>query len=146
MIPRRSRIKRTSKEAFNKIEAGGELSSMRFAAYKIVRYFGPVTGAEVDAISAKTVKRRGHLHKRLSELELLGLVAVVATRTCRVTGHSAEAWDITDLVPSSYNLPKKATRAELVHLLRLCVPLLPGDETAPMVLKKDIKQVLKNER
>jgi len=144
-IPRRKRIKTTSREAYERIKENGQLSKMRMKTYKLLRYYGPLTGQEVDAKGSGTQQQS--LHKRLSELETLGLAEVVGTRRCRVTGHNADEWDITDHYPDSFVLEKKATRAELVGLLREAQDLL-GDGSPPLFvqeLKKRIKDVLGRE-
>jgi hypothetical protein len=146
-IPRRKRIKRTSREAFDKIKADGSLSAMRMQAYSVVRFYGPVTSLEVDTIGTVPGNKRPSLHKRLSELERLGLIKVVGQRKCRVSGNQAEEWDITDHVPDSFVLPKKATRAELVELLSRSAHLLGEGSPPSMVseLRKEIRDVLREE-
>lgn len=130
-IPRRKRIKVTSREAYEKIKASGQLSRMRMKAYSLLRYYGPLTGQEIDAKGTGTQQQS--LHKRLSELETLGLAEVVGTRECRVTGHNADEWDITDHYPDSFVLEKKATRAELVKALEDARDLL-GDGSPPLLV------------
>ena len=145
-LERRKRIKRTSREAYHKIKEMGTLSEMRMRAYTYVRFYGPVTSLELDTLGSKQTKRPS-LHKRLSELERLGLVKVVGTRKCRVSGNTAEEWDITDHVPDSFTLPRKATRAELVGMLRGAHELLgDGSEIDDVVcLRNEIEEALERE-
>ena len=144
-IPRRKRIKQTSLEAYDAIKANGTLSQMRFRAYSIVRFYGPITGLELNMKGTGT--QRHSLHKRLSELEALGIVEVVGNRRCRVTGRKVEEWDITDEVPASFVLEKKATRAELVDMLRRSEDLLGDGSPRKLVqqLRDNIRESLQLE-
>jgi len=146
-IEKRKGIKRTSWEAYKRILESGNLSKMRKAVYRIVGSYGPVTGAEVDFIGSKLVDRRGHLHKRLSELERLGIAKIVGVRVCRVTGNNAEEWDITDYVPDSFVLEKKATRVELISILRRALKLLEDglQPRGSKELREAIVEVLEKE-
>lgn len=94
-------LRKTSRAAYDAIRANGTLSLARWQVYDLLFFRGPMTGSEVDAALMKTGAARGHRHKRLSELERLGLAARVGERPCAVTGNRAEMWDVTDFVPSS---------------------------------------------
>jgi hypothetical protein len=103
----------TSAETYRQIEADGTLSAVRWAAYTCLFKHGPLTGAELDD-TLKDSGGRGHYHKRLPELRDRGVVAEVGKRCCRITGHEAIEWDVTDSLPSE--LPKKAPKPNKVEL------------------------------
>jgi hypothetical protein len=94
-------FRKTSRAAYDAIRANGTLSLARWQVYDLLFFRGPMTGSEVDAALMKPGAARGHRHKRLSELERLGLAARVGERPCTVTGNRAELWDVTDFVPAS---------------------------------------------
>lgn len=146
--PRPRAVAQTSRDVFQKIKDGGMLSKMRLVAYEIVWLYGPVTGAEIDAINqGDGGRRRGHLHKRLSELERMGLVRVIGRQKCRVTGHDAEAWASTDRLPAIDPVQKKWARSELLQLLQSADEFL-GDGSPPesiRMLKSQIREALKAE-
>lgn len=86
----------TSAQARDELEATGELSQRRGQVLGILLRCGPLTGAEVDAVGKGEPGVRGHLHKRLGELEGVGLVERVGTRVCKQTGRTATVWRVTD--------------------------------------------------
>ena len=106
-------MRSTSLEAYRQIEADGTLSAVRWAAYACLYEKGPLTGAELDD-ALKDTGGRGHYHKRLPELRDRGVVAEVGKRSCRITGHEAIEWDVTDNLPNE--LSKKAPKPNKVEL------------------------------
>ena len=63
----------------------------------------PVTAGELFQIS--TVRKlgltvvKGSVSARLSELESMGVVSAIGTKTCGLTGHTAIAWVLTNKLP-----------------------------------------------
>ena len=78
----------TSVEAYHAIVATGVLGKLQLAVYTLLFERGPLTGREVN-VSV----RDGH--KRLSELESLGVVASGVQRECSVSGRQAIEWATT---------------------------------------------------
>jgi len=104
----------TSEEAFRAIKSDGLLSKMRQQVYEYLYHCGPATGAEIDRELKMVGGGRGHYHKRLSELERLGVAKRVGTRECKVTGRRAEMWDVTSSLPMKP--PPKVRRPNVEHL------------------------------
>ena len=107
--------KRTSTEVWNKIQVNGWLRASQLAVYGYLFHNGPCTGQEVDEGLLHQGKR-GHFHKRLSELRRMGWVDVIGVRPCRITGNRVEAWDITTQEEPSavvvYKTPLEIAREE----------------------------------
>ena len=61
--------------------------------YDALRAAGQLTGKQLDMTVA--TKGDSSPHKRLSELEKLGLVRVVATVICEYTGRKVASWNVT---------------------------------------------------
>ena len=90
-----SNIRRTSKQSYQRIVEGGLLSTQRMKVYVCLWEAGePMTGTEIN-----TTLRGKSYHKRLSELQRLGVIEEVGTRYCRVTGHECVVWDVTGNLP-----------------------------------------------
>lgn len=88
-------MRQTSIDAWEDIKASGVLGLEQLRAYECLFRHGPLTGREID-------DRLGvDMHKRLSELERLGVVKCNGKRECRVTGRQVHEWDVT---------PYRATR------------------------------------
>lgn len=86
----------TSAICYRQIRDEGLLSGLQLQAYEILLERGPMTGAELDAAA---VGHRGHLHKRLPELERRGLVRCLPPRTCQITGRLSHPWEALDTLP-----------------------------------------------
>jgi hypothetical protein len=87
----------TSFLALSEIRDRGLLGQMQFQVYRTLAEHGPLTGQELD--NGSTGRGRGHLHKRLPELERMGLVEALPARRCRVTGQLAVEWHALDRIP-----------------------------------------------
>lgn len=92
-------IRNTSAMAYHAIKANGLLSRMRWLVYDCLYHNGPLTGNEVNERLKSPRQVAPSYHKRLSELETLGVVRTVGVRTCTVTGRECEAWDVTSNLP-----------------------------------------------
>lgn len=93
-------VRQTSIEAYREIEAKGLLSRMRWKVYAHLYAHGPMTSGEL------TVQLRGKnephpsYHRRLHELEQLGVAKRDGARACSITGYEAEIWDVTPCLPT----------------------------------------------
>lgn len=81
----------TSVSSFEQIKDSGLLSKARLLAFEAIVRNGPVTGSELNAIL-----RSKSGHKRLSELQRLGLVEESGRKICSKTGHEVIAWKVKD--------------------------------------------------
>jgi len=88
--------RQTSIAAYNQIKADGTLSKMRWIVYDCLFRHGPLTSREVDNGLGPGEDRPSY-HKRLSELERMGVVTTVGRKVCSVTGKECELWDVTAL-------------------------------------------------
>jgi hypothetical protein len=114
--------RKTSIEAFTACREMGVLNGMQWRAYEYLYHQGPMTGSELDQALMPEGRARGHYHKRLSELEKLGVAQRVGTRPCKVTGRNADLWDVTDAKPPA-SAPK-VTRLKH-HTMKKPAPLAP---------------------
>ena len=89
-------MRQTSLLAYETIKASGKLSDMRWRVYDFLYKNGPLTGRELDDGMALPNETRTSYHKRLTELECMGLARIVTERNCRITNHQAIEWDVTD--------------------------------------------------
>lgn len=93
-------MRQTSIETYQQIEEGGLLSEMRWTVYRTLFHHGPLTGRELNQRLGEGATTSASYHKRLSELELLGVAYVTRERVCTITGRNACEWDVTDKLPS----------------------------------------------
>jgi len=107
-------IRQTSIQAYREIEAKGLLSRVRWLVYAHLYANGPLTGTELNAQMGGV----GY-HKRLSELERLGVVRTVGRKRCSVTGMECETWDVTANLPtgSTTSSGTKPSRTEFGQAL-----------------------------
>jgi hypothetical protein len=84
----------TSKQAFQEILESGALGESQKKVFQAIFEAGDATGRELnDRLQSQSA------HKRLSELQDMGLIREFKTRPCRVTGHDSIAWEITGSMP-----------------------------------------------
>jgi hypothetical protein len=115
-------MKSMSIEAYWDIIEDGTLGQMqREAATEIARHES-LTGRELD-----DVLKSMSAHKRLSELEAMGVIRVKEVRACRITGREVEAWEMTGK-KAEKPLGKKSTVAgrPTKAQLQRCLPSLRG--------------------
>lgn len=113
-------MKTMSIEAYWSILEDGTLGQMqREAATEIARH-ETLTGRELNDV-LKSVSA----HKRLSELEEMGVIYVKEVRPCRITGREVEAWAMTGKKAEKHPAKKSATpgRPTKAQLLK-CLPSL----------------------
>lgn len=80
-----ARVRTVSVEAFGQLA----LSERRAEAYELVKTCPYRTASELEEASGN-----GSVHKRLVELERLGLLSRLEPRVCRVTGRRAHIWRV----------------------------------------------------
>jgi hypothetical protein len=102
-------MRQTSLAAYNEIRESGLLSRMRWVVYDHLYHHGPLTRTEVDLNLKRDDEVNPSYHKRLSELERVGVVTTVGRKTCAITGKECELWDVTDALPIPVE-PNKLTR------------------------------------
>lgn len=107
--------RKTSIVAYNTIKNNGVLKSMRLKVYEMLYAHGPLTGRELDQMMARAGETRTSYHKRLSELQAMGVVETTSVRACRVSQQMAVQWDVTDQLPVP--LPKRKTSRDRVKTL-----------------------------
>lgn len=88
-------MRHTSLAAYRALQQSGALSSMRWVVYDCLFHFGPMTRSELDARLRGKATVNPSYHKRLCELERMGVVARFGTRPCSVTGRDCFLWDVT---------------------------------------------------
>lgn len=86
----------TSAQTYHDILRSGELGDRQRAVLKLLMDKGPLTGSEVNAALDS---HSGH--KRLSELEKMGVIRSGASRICTVTKREAIAWEVTGRMPTA---------------------------------------------
>lgn len=94
------RMRDTSLLAYRQIKEEGLLSRMRFVVYDHLFHHGPLTAVELSSQLKGPKEVSPSYHKRLSELERLGVVRTVDRRECSITGREAELWDVTSRLPA----------------------------------------------
>lgn len=101
--------RRTSLLAYNEIKNNGLLSKVRLLVYETLYQHGPMTAGELTLKLMHPNEVHPSYHRRLDELRERGVAERVGERPCNVTGHLADVWDVTDVVPVN---PPKVTRGE----------------------------------
>jgi len=125
-------VQPTSAQAYHDILTSGLLGEWHRKVVQALIQNGPMTGRELDV-------HLGHdtAHKRPSELEVMGVVRKHSTRTCRITGREAIAWELTgnrpqkvdlQVVPLPHATDIAAFLAEIRPLLATKMLLQPGTE------------------
>jgi hypothetical protein len=106
--------RQTSHAAYEEIRARGLLSEMRLNVYSYLYRNGPMTAGELAAGMMRSNEPHPSYHRRLHELEKLGVAFRHGERPCRVTGFNAEVWDVNDKLPSGTITPTggKPTKQE----------------------------------
>ena len=96
--PLRRTVRLTSIDAYNRLKSSGALSRKRWHVYELIYEYGPGTSAEIleHWIRFHPEGVLTQSRARFTELRDLGLVHELGTVVCRMTGHSAILWDVTD--------------------------------------------------
>jgi hypothetical protein len=102
-------MRETSVQAFHAIRESGLLSQRRWEAYEGLYQHGPMTSSELDAAMGVGWRTT---NKRLPELERMGVVKILGTRPCGVTGMDAMVWDVTsESMPRPFHKTNSGARA-----------------------------------
>lgn len=106
--------RQTSIATYHAIRASGVLSRMRLRVYDWRYTNGEATRSELDQGMKSAGEVNPSYHKRLSELERMGLVSVMHERPCKVTGRVCMAWETTNLTnPLPLTKPKNKSKRVL---------------------------------
>jgi hypothetical protein len=111
-------MRQTSILAYESIKASGKLSEMRWKVYDFLFSNGPLTSRELDAKMATPGETRLSYHKRLSELESMGLVYEIEDRICPVTNHLVIVWDVTNAMKPGVLIKPMSKYTKLVRAIR----------------------------
>jgi hypothetical protein len=85
----------TSAQTYYDILQSGELGDRQRTVLKLLMDKGPLTGSEInEALDSHSG------HKRLSELEKMGVIRAGPSRVCKVTQREAIEWEVTGRKPS----------------------------------------------
>jgi len=79
----------TSYAAGEKFHQSGRMDTQRQRVLQTLRQHGPATGAELGVIMADD---RYAAHRRLAELERMGLVERAGFRKCNITRQKCQVW------------------------------------------------------
>jgi hypothetical protein len=85
----------TSAQTYYSILNSGELGESQKKVLQLLLDHGPLTGTEVN----EALRSRSG-HKRLSELERMGVIRAGPPRPCRVTKREAVEWVVTGRTPA----------------------------------------------
>ena len=105
------KVRKTSAEAYQRINAEGMIRGFQLDVYNIVYKHGPLTAGQVWSYYKKlypeTHRGRNECAKRISELTKMTVLEDTGMAVlCPVTKFNAILWDVTK------NLPVKKTKAE----------------------------------
>lgn len=94
----RSTVRQTSREAYAKLVQLRVLPQRRREVYSLIYAHGPGTSAELFSftMAEKSMNVITQSRARFTELRNAGLIRELGTVKCRITGHQAILWDVTD--------------------------------------------------
>lgn len=102
-------MKQTSIDAYNTIKENGLLSKMRMEVYDCLHAWGDMTGRELNRHLGGV-----SFHKRLSELQNLGVIETDGERPCDVTGQVSTVWRVNGCLPVRADVDGRPTRKDLL--------------------------------
>lgn len=111
----------TSALTYYNILLSGELGDRQRTVLKLLIDSGPLTGSEVnEALNSHSG------HKRLSELEKMGVIRAGPSRVCKVTQREAIQWEVTGRMPTPIpkgqdSTPSRKTLMDAVKEMRALV-------------------------
>jgi hypothetical protein len=94
-------VRETSAAAYKALVEDGALGRMQRRVYAVLYDAGPMTANEINRACLQEGEVAPSYHKRLSELERLGVVRRVGIRKCNVSGNDCDAWDVTSSLPTA---------------------------------------------
>lgn len=109
--------RRTSIEAYHRIESEGLLSKRRFQVYSLLFHHGPLTSTGIHSHLGTTGSiENENIRARLTEMRAMGCVDEVGTEVCPITGMEVILWDVTENLPRKLEKgPKEPTKVELLQ-------------------------------
>lgn len=135
-------VRRTSREAYEKILREGLLPNRRMQVYEWLYERGPATAREVERAFILDGNHHGrHVNKRLPELREQGVVEELGERQCAVTGENAILWDVTDALPVPFrgNGVRRSPEYFYVSACDDCLPLQDYADDEPNMCWMDPK-------
>jgi len=104
-------IRKTSIDAYKKINDLGLLSKRRLQVYNVLYNHGPLTGNEVLKHLIKeygvSLGNAPSIISRLGELRKMEVVNELGKRTCSISKMNVILWDVTDSLPVKFDKPVK---------------------------------------
>lgn len=98
----------TSLLSWESLKQSKTLSAKQWTVYDVLFRKGPLTARELNALIAPGHTSAGY-HKRLSELQRMGLVREAGVQRCRYSRRQVIVWDVTTS-EQAQQLPKRGTR------------------------------------
>jgi DNA-binding Lrp family transcriptional regulator len=133
--------KETSKQAFQQILESGALGDSQKRVFQAIFELGDATGRELnDKLQSQSA------HKRLSELEDMGLIRGIRARVCKVTGNDSTAWEITGSMPRAVtpvvnDTPTKAQIGAAVNQLRSLIAMYKAQGNMDYAVPEELYRV-----
>lgn len=106
--------RKTSHESWQAVQDSGLVTRMRLQVYCWLYVYGPATRSELDDGLRVRTEVNPSYHKRLSELERMGVVETVGERECHITGHNCITWDTTNLATPRPLPTARQTKSETI--------------------------------
>lgn len=106
--------RKTSHESWQAVQDSGLVTRMRLKVYNWIYENGPATRSELDAALRGPGEVNPSYHKRLSELERMGIVETAPERACGVTGRNCVTRQTTDLASPRPLPPARQTKTETI--------------------------------
>ena len=137
-----SDARETSIDAWRDIQSNGVLGVEQLKAYGCLYRYGPQTGRELDD------KLGPDMHKRLSELERLGVVACKGKRKCAITGRIVFEWALTGELPVKPPPAVKTKRSKpLLELLyEACTALDASGDLFAAAKAREIRERIRGDQ
>jgi hypothetical protein len=140
-------VRQTSMDAYKSIKDNGLLSERRWQVYDVVFKHGPMTSGEAFGHLNAGVPLRNltQSRARFTELRECGVFAEVGERDCKVTGHNAIVWDVTDRLPLKRRA-KKTNGVRLSQYRALCAKVAmylksKNDNSGAIRVRERIQQI-----
>ena len=103
-------MRETSIETYRQILADGTIGRLQRKVYVCLYQHGPMTSNELAGQLRGEDELNLSYHKRLSELERLGLARITSKRPCMITGRTCYEWMTTDLAKPLLRAKKRTTK------------------------------------
>jgi hypothetical protein len=100
-------MRKTSLDIYRQILDSGFINDSQKLVYSYLCDHGPTSTGKVNKILQRPDEVHPSYHRRVEELEVLGLTCRVGKGPCPVTGNSVDLWDVTANVPVKPDPPPK---------------------------------------